>query len=287
MASVAISEVLRTAYWPYFRDYFDRMDVWMDKVRDYSAEFRMGGKTLEIDIDTTHYGSWNPAAGDETPPGSAALTDRSTTVTEDSTAAQLLRGTPALTKVAKVTFTLDKYQDIDILLGRLQQRRHHLDWRGRIQAGSLRAMMYEKNKYIRGIFDAMTGDYVLDKDDVAGLETTAANWGNADYRQALIDTLKEASLKADGWDWPPENRRVVMGPENYAEVVQWLQDKNAHFVEARVNDRAFVEGPVAGTMGVAGRKRHRHRARPHQRGRRAAVYVLSISAARRGLRHRP
>lgn len=247
----AISTLIKKAYWPYARDFYDRRDVWLDKVRDYSAQFAMGGKSLEIDVDTTRYGGYNPAAGEFTPePATQILEDLSSTISEDSTITQLERGDPTLPTADKVTFTIDKYYEIDIGLGRLMQQRHQqINWRERIQSGDMRAFMYQKNKDIRDVFEAMTGDYVIDKDDVSGLETTAANWGNPAYRQALIDTFKEASLKADDWDWPEEGRRIVMGPENYAEVVQWLQDKNVHFVEATVNDRAYIEGKWNGLWG--------------------------------------
>ena len=238
------SALLEQAWLPSVRAYYDTMDTWKGKIWDLSSSIR--GKKVTVDINVSNIGRGNRWRGDKALTGTQALTDRSTTINEDTTPANLAWGTPSAMAADSVEFEIDKLYDIDIVVGRVLQERHFIDWRVLAAANSVREFMYEKNYFIRELFRAQTGDYSEDGPTVA----TQDDWGKTAHQTALVDFIGEMSVKADGWLWPPEGRKLVVGPDLYRVLYQAILDKR-YFLQGAINDSALTEAELMRLFGFA------------------------------------
>ena len=247
------SELLPTRYDPNWRPWFQRNDIWFDKVDDQSARFAGGGKTIEYRIRTSNIGPVNePAGGAAVTAGTQAITDRSTTITADSTAVQLRRGTPNLLSADKILFTLEKYHDVDLLYGDMTDVQFDIDMVQTMQEDSMREFMHIKNRYIRdNIFNTMTGDSLLQNEAGTDRAITVAtgDWGNAAHLMAIEELFERAYYKADAQQWPQEGRSVLVGSRVFGLVVKNLISKNLFTNQRDDAGRAYIDGYTEGMWG--------------------------------------
>ena len=229
-----------------FRSFYEKENVWLNKVMDVSGVFPRAGKTYQIPIDITPYDDEGDQAGGATlATGGAILADDSANFTEDSTVAQLTWGAPRLQKVDNRELTLDQEREANILIPPLADIRTLPS----LTAASVMNIAYVTQKaisyQIRGKFDGQGAAYQIQGPTIA---SAAADWGNTAHINAIYKLLRDATLKADEWQWPDANRVVVVNPALWDLIAEVIVTKNI-YMQGGANADAFLRGVLTDVRG--------------------------------------
>lgn len=245
-----ISTIVPKIHADMWRTFYERQNVWLNKVMDVTGVFPRAGKTYQIPIDITPYDADAEQAGGETAaPGGAILADDSANFTEDSTVANLTWGAPRLQKVEDRELTLNQERESNILIPPLAELRSLPSLMANATMMSAYVVQKAISEEIRGKFNAQSGDYAL-----AGPQLKYASgndqvlWDSDDHRRAIYKLLRDATIKADGWQWPDANRVCVVGPDNFDLLAEIVVKENI-FQNPAANAAAFQDSQVLNLRG--------------------------------------
>ena len=211
-------------------------NLWRNYVQDESGQLPYGKsiKIPKIVADDDKSGTGVPNAYEDAP---ADLSNYS----EDSTPAQLLRGTPQMYGIEQVTLNVDKEYEVDFLVSAVAERRVRPSLMTAHTTQVARRVQERINSDIRAIYDgAPSGNEVS-----AAISVAANAFGQKAHYDKIIEALDEARIKADGapYFFPNEGRICITSPRNYAAIVKYLVAEKLFLVQG-ATDRAGVDGSV-------------------------------------------
>ena len=262
MPAGTTSDLIKVHFMPDFRDNFERDNIWLPRVRDYSAEFQgnpNGGKNLKIPVDFSNYGPANDqlsggTGADDvdtvTAAGTPALGDDThdeDTVSLAATRAGVSWQPPTLMQLGEVELEIDKIQSAAMLITYTQEKRTLPEL---VTQAATRLGIESRirvNRYIRDTIFASADNYTL-ADAAITVADASDDWGNANHLSQVYEALKAACLKADSWQWPRMGRTVIVGPAVYQLIVQDMINKNIHF-QGNANDQGYIDGRTPGVWG--------------------------------------
>lgn len=233
----AISTTVMQVIAAMIEENFYQDNIWIPMVQDESSEIAVQGKSIRIakpDLDT--YDNQPKVLSGAGPDGAYS---------EDSTAAQLRRGTPDVMTVESVVLDVNKEYDIDRLISNVSEKRTRyslMELHARHIARKVREQM---NSDIRAEYDNAANEVQATTSASTGIRTSAANWGNAAHQARIMAMLRAAAETADASPhfFPPMGRVCVTGPANYHLIRTYLIDQK-YFFTTGISDRAAANAEV-------------------------------------------
>ena len=226
--SAILSEIMGAT----FVERLYQMNLWRNYVQDYSSELPYG-KSIKIPVISPDSDKTGVANAYEDTPADLA------NYSEDSTAAQLLRGTPQMFGVGEVTLNVNQEKEVDFIVSAVAERRVRPPLMAAHTAQVARRITEQINQDIRVIYDGAANEVS------SAIATTSAAFGNAAHQDKIAAALIEAQIVADGSPhYFPENGRIcITSPRNYAAVVAYLI-KEKLYLTTGITDRAVADADV-------------------------------------------